>query len=88
MLITSATSLIISSKNLMNTVISVVKSSYVASTKYSSKTDNKKVEISLLVWNWALRIEKEIEKERESTEKYWLNLFRDFYLVLCHIIEE
>ena len=39
----SASSLIISSKNLMNAVISVVKYSYVASTKYISKTGSKKV---------------------------------------------
>ena len=45
----SATSLIISSKNLMNKVISVVKSSYVASTKYASKTDTKKVKIVSLI---------------------------------------
>ncbi len=38
----SATSLIISGKNLMNAVVSVVKASYVASTKYTSKTGNKK----------------------------------------------
>lgn len=42
-------SLIISSKNLMNKVISVVKSSYVASTKYTSKTDNKKVIIFKII---------------------------------------
>lgn len=45
----SATSLIISSKNLMNKVISVVKSSYVASTKYASKTDTKKVKVVSLM---------------------------------------
>ncbi len=38
----SATSLIISGKNLMNAVVSVVKASYVASTKYTSKTSSKK----------------------------------------------
>ncbi|RMZ94850.1 catenin alpha-2, partial [Brachionus plicatilis] len=38
----SASSLLISSKNLMNTVASVVKASYVASTKYTSKTGSKK----------------------------------------------
>jgi catenin alpha len=38
----SATSLIISGKNLMNAVVSVVKASYVASTKYTSKTGAKK----------------------------------------------
>ncbi len=36
----SATSLIISAKNLMTAVVSVVKASYVASTKYNSKPDN------------------------------------------------
>ncbi len=39
----SATSLIISAKNLMTAVVSVVKASYVASTKYTSKTGSKKV---------------------------------------------
>lgn len=39
----SATSLIISAKNLMTAVVSVVKASYVASTKYTSKTGTKKV---------------------------------------------
>lgn len=38
----SATSLIISAKNLMTAVVSVVKASYVASTKYTSKTGSKK----------------------------------------------
>jgi catenin alpha len=38
----SATSLIISAKNLMTAVVSVVKASYVASTKYMSKTGSKK----------------------------------------------
>ncbi|CAF0941980.1 unnamed protein product [Brachionus calyciflorus] len=38
----SVSSLLISSKNLMNTVASVVKTSYLASTKYTSKTTNKK----------------------------------------------
>lgn len=38
----SATSLIISAKNLMTAVVSVVKASYVASTKYTSKTGNQK----------------------------------------------
>lgn len=39
----NASSLIISSKNLMSTVIAVVQTSYLASTKYISKTSNKKV---------------------------------------------
>lgn len=39
----SATSLIISAKNLMTAVVSVVKASYVASTKYHNKTDHSKV---------------------------------------------
>lgn len=34
--------MIIASKNLMNAVVSVVKASYVASTKYTSKTSAKK----------------------------------------------
>ncbi len=44
----SATSLIISAKNLMTAVVSVVKASYVASTKYNSKAGLNKV--STLHW--------------------------------------
>ena len=44
----SATSLIISAKNLMTAVVSVVKASYVASTKYTSKTGSKKPIVILI----------------------------------------
>jgi len=41
----SATSLIISAKNLMTAVVSVVKASYVASTKYNSRPDQFKPKV-------------------------------------------
>lgn len=43
----SATSLIISAKNLMTAVVSVVKASYVASTKYSGKNGNEAFKVRL-----------------------------------------
>lgn len=46
----SATSLIISAKNLMTAVVSVVKASYVASTKYQAKTDQGLFKVTFLAF--------------------------------------